>query len=295
MKIAVIGSGTMGQLFGAKLSLSNEVTMICRRKQLADLINDEGIIIKDSDKQTVYKPNATTTPLGHFDLVILLTKAYDAKNALNMYKEIIDDKTLILSLMNGAGHENVLPDGSLLGITQDGAYRTKDNYVVHSGKGLTTFGRVSGNNLDLDCVVDAFNKAGFKTELSKDIKYSIWHKLMINASSSVLSGILGVKQGDVYTNPDAFEVCKDLIREICEASEKEGIHFDEDEQIERLKNHLINNPDGYTSIYSDLKNGRKTEVDVISGTVYNTGLKHGLDLKTHKLMIAMVHAKEMIK
>ena len=33
MRIAVIGSGTMGQLFGAKLSVNNEVTMVSRRKE----------------------------------------------------------------------------------------------------------------------------------------------------------------------------------------------------------------------------------------------------------------------
>lgn len=295
MRIAVIGSGTMGQLFGAKLSVNNEVTMVSRRKEIALLIQNEGIVLKEANEEKVYKPDATTTPCGHYDLLLVFTKAYDAENALEMYNNIIDKDTLILSLMNGAGHENRLPEGSLLGITQDGAYRTSENHVVHSGMGgLTTFGRIDGNNEGLDKLVDIFNKAGFKTELSSNIRYTVWHKLIINASSSVLSGILGVKQGVVYTNPEAWEICKDLITEICLVAEKEGIHFDTAEQIDRLKNHLINNPDGYTSIYSDLKNGRKTEVDYISGTVYNTGLKYGLDLKSHKLMIAMVHAKENI-
>lgn len=292
MKIAIIGSGTMGQLFGAKLSLNNDVTMICRRSELSSLIEKEGIILEDDNKVNIFKVKATTSPSGHFDLIILLTKAFDASRALKMYSNIIDDNTKILSLMNGAGHEDILPPNSLIGVTQDGAYRTKENYIVHSGKGLTSFGRISGNNDDLKGIVDAFNDVGFNSELSNNIKYTVWNKLMINASSSVLSGILGVKQGDVYTNELAFEICKDLISEICLCAKHEGLNFNEDEQIERIKNHLINNPNGYTSIYSDLKNGKKTEVDYITGTVYNTGLKHGLDLKTHKLMLTMVHALE---
>ena len=42
-----------------------------------------------------------------------------------------------------------------------------------------------------------FEKAGFPCSISDDIRFEVWNKLMINASSSALSGVLGVPQGYV--------------------------------------------------------------------------------------------------
>ena len=115
---------------------------------------------------------------------------------------------------------------------------------------------------------------------------------MINASSSVLSGVLGVRQGYVASDPPSWEICKDLIREICRTAALEECIFDEEEQIERIRKHLENAPDGYTSIYADLKNGRKTEVDFISGHIVRTAEKHGLSVPVQKCIVRMVHAIE---
>ena len=71
-----------------------------------------------------------------------------------------------------------------------------------------------------------------------------------------------------------------------------GMSFDVDEQITRLYNHLKNAPDGLTSIYSDLKKGRKTEVDYISGAVVNAAGKNGINVPAQDMMVHMVHAME---
>lgn len=292
MKIAIIGAGAMGQLFGAKLSEYNAVTLIARRESLCELIRKNGVAVEENGEVKIYHPSITTHPNECMDLVIVFTKALDAEKAMGMYQNIIDEHTFVLSLMNGAGHK--LPDGALVGVTQDGAYKKEENYIVHSGVGQTFFGRPDGATDGLSEIEQVFVQAGFDTAVSDNIQYIVWNKLMINASSSVLSGVLGVRQGIVYTNPYAWSICQNLIREICQVASAAGVYFNEDEQITRIQNHLIKNPNGFTSIYADLKNGRKTEVDYINGTVYQTGLKYGIEANTHKLMINMVHAMETI-
>ncbi|MCR5100205.1 MAG: hypothetical protein K6B41_02475 [Butyrivibrio sp.] len=115
---------------------------------------------------------------------------------------------------------------------------------------------------------------------------------MINASSSVLSGVLGCAQGYVAENEYAWGICKDLITEICEAAKADGCEFNVDEQINRIKKHLEAAPGGYTSIYSDLQNNRKTEVDYISGAVVRAAKKQGRNAPTHEMMVKLVHAME---
>ena len=94
----------------------------------------------------------------------------------------------------------------------------------------------------LEMIRRVFEDAGFPAFLSENIRFDVWNKLMINASSSVLSGILQVRQGYVAENEEAWSVCKDLIREICMTAEGEGCHFDPEEQILRIQEHLRNAP-----------------------------------------------------
>ena len=49
MKVAVIGAGALGCLFGAKFSQENEVIMITHKQSEADVINDHGLILKATD------------------------------------------------------------------------------------------------------------------------------------------------------------------------------------------------------------------------------------------------------
>ena len=65
-----------------------------------------------------------------------------------------------------------------------------------------------------------------------------------------------------------------------------------DEQIARIRLHLQKAPDGFTSIYADLKAGRRTEVDTISGSVIRASERNGVPAPTHRAMVQLVHAME---
>ena len=299
MKTAVIGPGSMGLLFGGKLSLNTEVILIGSNAERVRAINNDHITIKRDGQVQVYNVRAFTggTAAGPADLIILFTKAYITRRALEQNAQLIGENTLILTLQNGAGHEEILQefvpkDRILLGTTNQGSYRESANVIVHSGLGETTIGSLTGNEAHCEAVQSLLSSSGFPCTISQNIRFTVWNKLMINASSSVLSGVLGVRQGYVASDPPSWEICKDLIREICRTAALEECIFDEEEQIERIRKHLENAPGGYTSIYADLKNGRKTEVDFISGHVVRTAEKHGLSVPVQKCIVRMVHAIE---
>lgn len=63
-------------------------------------------------------------------------------------------------------------------------------------------------------------------------------------------------------------------------------------QIARIRLHLQKAPDGFTSIYADLKAGRRTEVDVINGAVVEAGHRHNIPVPTHEFVVELVHAME---
>ena len=305
MRITVIGPGAMGLLFGGKLAACADVSLIGSNAANLKEINAKGVTIKRGDSVVArmvpaYPGGSCKDPV---DVVLLFTKAYQIRDVLDENRGLIGPDTLLLTLQNGAGHDRVMreyadPAHVLIGTTKQGSYRESASVVVNSGLGETVFGSTAAEGEQapdkerLEELRSVFENAGFPCAVSENIRFEVWNKLMINASSSVLSGVLQVPQGYVAENDSAWSICEDLIREICTAAAGEGAFFDADEQILRVKEHLRSAPDGYTSIYADLKNGRKTEADFICGAVVRAAQEQGLRVPVQETMLRLVHAME---
>ena len=53
MKIAVIGAGAMGSIYGGHLSLSNEVYLIDTNGDIINHINENGLVLEEDGKSIV--------------------------------------------------------------------------------------------------------------------------------------------------------------------------------------------------------------------------------------------------
>ena len=305
MKITVIGPGAMGLLFGGKLAACAEVSLIGSNPENLKEINKSGVTIKRGDSSVTrmipaYPGGSCKEPA---DVVLLFTKAYQIRDVLRENQAIIGPDTLLLTLQNGAGHNRVMREFAdsahvLIGTTKQGSSRESASVIINSGLGETVFGSAAAegepepDKARVEELRSVFESAGFPCAVSDNIRFEVWNKLMINASSSVLSGVLQVPQGYVAEDENAWSLCEDLIREICAAAAGEGAVFDPEEQILRVREHLRKAPDGYTSIYADLKNGRKTEADFICGAVVRAAKEQGLRVPVQETILRLVHAME---
>ena len=300
MKIALIGPGAMGLLFGGYLSQKHDVTLIGTHAETMKSIEENGIVIREIDgSEGIYRPHAAAASNGMSpaDLVILFVKSGASRSALEQNRSLLGADTFLLTLQNGAGHEGLLRQFAddahiIIGTTKQGSYRLSPTSICHSGKGSTAIGGICQNSTSFASVAHALEECGLPCQLTDQVQGMIWDKLMINASSSVLSGILQVPQGYVAENKDAWSIAQKLIRELCAVAAADGYPFEAEEQISRIKTHLENAPDGYTSIYADLKAGRITEAPVITGAVVDTARRLGVPAPTHETVLALVHAME---
>lgn len=300
MKIAVIGPGAMGLLFGSYLSQHHDVTLVGTNPAKMQSITENGVTIRETDgSERIYRPHAIadTTGLSPVDLVIVQVKASASEAALTKNKALIGPDTILMTLQNGMGHETLLSrfaarEQIVIGTTQQGSYKLGETAVCHSGLGKTFLGAVTGDSSRFAPLAEMFAGCGFPCEVCSQVQGMIWDKLMINASSSVLSGILQVAQGYVEQDSHAWTLTEKLICELCAAATADGYPFDAEEQIARIRLHLQKAPDGFTSIYADLKAGRRTEVDVINGAVVEAGHRHNIPVPTHEFVVELVHAME---
>lgn len=300
MHIIIIGAGAMGLLYGAYLSQENQVTLVCTNQAKADSINQKGVTVWEKDgSSNTYHPKAVVSSQGlaPADYVILLVKASGSQSALENNKHLFTPKTTLLTLQNGAGHEDLLSqyvskENLAIGISQDGSFLLSPHQIRHTGSAMTYFGKPMGDTETMSDLEKSCHRCGFQTEKSANIKFFIWEKLIINASSSVMSGVLQMEQGYCYTNPSAWGFVQSLVAEMVQVACGDGIPLDYPTQIARLEQHLTTNPEGVPSIAVDIKDGRLTEVDTISGSVVRAGQRLAIPTPTHSMIVNLVHALE---
>lgn len=300
MKIAVLGSGAMGGLYSSYLSRSNEVTVIDVNQALVDKVNAEGLeVIEPDGSSNVFHPHAvlSTEGMEPVDLVIVFVKAMFSEGALQNNKGIIGPDTYLMTLQNGSGHEDTLgkfvpQDHIIIGTTQHNASVAGPGITRHGGSGMTHLGCVTGSASRLQPFADAFTACGLDADVSDGVQKMIWNKMFTNVSASALTGALQVPLGYISSNEAAWDLCCRLIREAVDVAAALGMDFDYEEKVAEVKGVCDRSPEGLTSIYADLRNGRRSEVDTISGSVVRAGQKVGVPTPSHSFLVGLIHAME---
>lgn len=300
MKIAVLGAGAMGGLYSAYLSRHNEVTVIDVNAQVVEKINADGLEVQEPDgASAVYHPHAvlSTEGMEPVDLIVVFVKAMFSESALQNNKSIIGPETYLMTLQNGSGHEDMLgkfvpQEHIIIGTTQHNASVAGFGVTKHGGSGMTHMGCVTGDVNRLQKFADAFTACGLDADVSDGVQKMIWNKMFTNVSASALTGALQVPLGFISADEHAWQLCCQLIREAVDVAAALGMDFDYDEKVAEVKAVCDKSPNGLTSIYADLRDGRRSEVDTISGSIVRAGVKAGVPTPSHSFLVGLIHAME---
>ena len=300
MKIAVIGAGAMGSIYGGHLSLNNEVYLVDTNPTVVEHLQKNGLLLQENGEDVKYTPNAVTSTEGieNVDLIILFVKALFSRAALKGNQNLIGKNTYVLTLQNGSGHEDILSefvdeDHIIIGTTEDNGAVLGYGHIRHGGKGRTNVGMLTEDKEGfLPKLKASFDSCGFDVLIHENIQQLIWDKLFTNVSLSAVTGILQVDMGYIAGNAHAWNMTKALVHEAIEVATAMGLSFDEEAMLEKVKKTSEGSPNGCTSIRADLRDGRRTEVDTISGSVVRAAKKVGVAVPTHYFLVEMVHAME---
>lgn len=300
MRIAVIGAGAMGSIYGGHLSMHNDVWLVDTNQAVVDQIRQNGLILQEDGKDVVYHPTAVTSTEGvePVDLVILFVKALFSKAALSGNRGIIGPDTYLLTLQNGSGHEDILSefapeDHIIIGTTEDNGAVLAPGHVRHGGSGKTNIGMLTEDKGGfLPKLKECLDACGFQGYIHGNIQQLIWNKLFTNVSLSAVTGVLQVPMGFIAGNEHAWNITKQLIHEAVAVAHGLGLEADEAEITEKVRQTSLGSPEGITSICADLRDGRRTEVNTISGSVVRASRKCGVPAPAHEMIVELVHAME---
>ena len=290
MNIIVLGAGAIGSLYGAKLSKLNDVTLVGRKRH-ADSIKKHGLKITGIENGT-YKLKASIkiSKIKENTLILLTTKVTDSEEAAKNIKNLIKKDTVILCLQNGLYSENAVKRiiGKkclvLRAVTNFGAAFLNPGSIKYNNYSYTAIEK-SGRSEE---IAENFRQCGLNGHTSKNIKYDMWKKLVLNCVLNPITAILEVKNNGI--SDERLDPLKNLIIDEClNVAKKNGIWIDLD--VKQLNN-AFKSSLNISSMQQDILKGRKTEIDYLNGAVAQLGRKYGIECPANEALAEIIKSME---
>ena len=301
MKIAVIGAGAVGSLFGGLLSKAGfHVTLIDKYPERAALLSASGLAMEglSGDLQIPIQATTDASTLGSADLVLVCVKAYDSGQAITQHKAVVGPATTVLTLQNGLGNVEQIAavvghDKLVGGTTAQGGYMIEPGRFRHAGNGPTHIGEISGKRTErIQIIADAFNQAGIATSLSDNIDELIWTKLVVNVGINALTALLRVNNGLTSSVEAARAVQKTAVDEALAVAQAAGIKLDAVQVAQKVVDVARVTELNVSSMLTDVKKERRTEIDFINGAVCVEGDKVKVPTPVNQTLTDLVKAIE---
>ncbi len=301
MKIVIIGAGAMGCLYGAYLSRNHEVIMLDSFDKQVEAINQNGITVLEEDGREENFKNVKACISGEYkdaaDLVVVFVKSTFTEDALRDNKKLFGDKTLVMTLQNGAGNDRkiakyVNKKNIIIGTSKHNSVNMGGGKIRHSGSGETTIGSNLENNKNLDKIQAILEECGFKVEKTNDIQRVIWSKLFVNLSINTFTAITRAPIGSMIENKYAWDFAEKMICEAVDVAEADGTHFSYREVLNMVHHVCEDAGKGYSSMSQDVMNCRLTEIDAINGAIVEQAKLYNVKVHYNSLIVDLIHAIE---
>ncbi|MFW9975273.1 MAG: ketopantoate reductase family protein [Candidatus Thorarchaeota archaeon] len=301
MRIVVVGSGAIGSLYGAFLSRleDTEVILVGRNPHIS-AIQSNGLKINGILGEHIFRLKAMkhASEIDKADLVILTTKAYDTLIAAQSAKHLIDGGAAILLIQNGLGTEELVAKALntskvLRATTCMGALRTTPGVVTATGCGLTEIGSRYPENYELvERLAEMMKQVGFDVRSSDNIEGVVWTKTLVNCGINPVGALTGLSNGEVYRNKALRGLIVRLVEEAVQVVKALGVELTTDDPVRYALGTAKATGDNINSMLQDLRAGKRTEIDAITGEVIRLAKLHGIETPSSEAVYALVKAME---
>ncbi|WP_298106709.1 2-dehydropantoate 2-reductase [Bradyrhizobium sp.] len=300
MRILVVGAGAIGGYFGGRLlQAGRDVTFLVRAKRATELARD-GLVIKSPNGDvTLENPPAVQadTLKEKFDVVLLSCKAFDLDDAIESFAPAVGPQTVILPLLNGMRHLDVLDDrfgrerviGGQCGIA---ATLDENRHVVQLTPVFQslTFGERDGTMSDrVQAIAANFAPANIGSQASDDIMQEMWEKWVLLTTLASSTSLMRAPVGHILAAPGGRDFILG-VRDECISVARAAGYTPREAFLSRINGMLMTEGSPLTaSMFRDIKAGARTEADHVVGDMIARGDAAKVPLP--KLKVAYTHLK----
>jgi 2-dehydropantoate 2-reductase len=285
MRILIVGAGAVGGYFGGRLAeAGRDVTFLVRPSRARQLGRD-GLRIISPHGHAVVTPKLITaeeieTP---YDLVFLSVKAYALESAMNDFAAAIGQETMILPVLNGMRHVDLLTKrfgeyaviGGVCLVASE--IDDKGRIVQLADFQQLVYGERNGETTARLQTLDAtLQGAGFDARLSIDIMQEMWEKWVQLASLGAITCLMRGTIGEIVAAPGGADLSLKVLDESAAVATACG-HKPSEALLSRHARAMTASGSQLTSSMNrDLRKGAPVEADHILGDFIERGGARGV-------------------
>jgi 2-dehydropantoate 2-reductase len=286
MRILVVGAGAVGGYFGGRLAQAGrDVTFLVLPKR-AEQIQAQGLrILSPMHGDFTVRPKTITAAqiASPYDVIFLSVKSYDLAAAINDFAPAVGQQTVIIPVLNGMQHMDVLTQrfgerAVLGGVCFVATEIDSQGRIVQLANFQSlTYGELDGRKTPrIEAVHQVFSGGGFEAAISGDIFRDMWQKWVWLASVGPITCLLRGNIGEIVAVPGGADLCLTAFRECAAIAGACG--YPMSEQFLAEKGPLLTAAGSTltSSMYRDLTDHARVEVDTILGDLVERGRKHGV-------------------
>ncbi|HLX31699.1 MAG TPA: 2-dehydropantoate 2-reductase [Gaiellaceae bacterium] len=300
MRICVVGTGAVGSLFAANLSLLEDVEVWAfdLNELHVAAINRDGLRLSGAGEVTG-RPRATSNAaeLPACDFGLVATKAMHTEPAIAATAHAFADGC-VATVQNGLGNEETIAqhvERVIRGTTFPAGKLLEPGHVQWDVKGDTTLGPYDERTplAEVERLADACTRAGMPASAVEDARGPQWRKVIFNASTNPIGALTGLTHGRVCERPDLRALVSGLVNEGKAVAAAQGIELDADP--EELIDHAAKPEVAYdhkASMLQDIEARRTTEVDYLNGGIVRFGREHGVPTPLNEAIWALIRGVE---
>jgi 2-dehydropantoate 2-reductase len=307
-RVCVAGAGVIGSLFAAHLARVADVSALTRREEHAAALRAQGLRVSGRADFTA-RLDAATRPeeLPEPELVIVACKGTDLEALAGRLEGRWPD-ALVMTVQNGIGADEVVGRHGgwrlLTALTFMSGTRHDDTHVQYVLDTATWIGPGRGTTAgDAERVAELLRSAGLKAEAFPDLRPAQWSKLIFNATVNTVAALTNLPHVSAFAAvaepTDLGLLVRDLMDEGKAVAAAAGIDLHEDPwemNVHAVKRGETLAAEGHyahvPSMLEDVRSGRKTEVDFITGALVREAKQHGVPVPLHEAMYRLVKARE---
>jgi 2-dehydropantoate 2-reductase len=305
--VCIVGAGVIGSLYAGHLAQVADVSVLTRRAEHADALARDGLRISGKSDLTSHV-TAAADPAGipDADLVILATKATEVEPAAERLSGRMPGAT-VMTIQNGLGAEELVArhgDWPLISaVTFMSGFRHSDAHVEYELDTETWLGPFTASHDRVIEVEELLQSSGLKAKAFPDLRPAQWSKLIFNATVNTVAALTNLPHVAAFAAVDAPTdlglLVRDLMDEGKATAAAAGVELHEDPwemnvhavrrgETAAAQGHYAHVP----SMLEDIRSGRPTEVDFITGSLVREAERAGVDVPLHRAMYRLVRARE---
>jgi 2-dehydropantoate 2-reductase len=285
MRVAIVGAGAMGGLYGAFLARAGyDVHFLMRRDY--ETVKSKGLTVKSHtgdfhlDAVNCYRH---PEEIGIVDLVFIGLKTTANQYYQELIYPLVGPETRVLSAQNGLGNEERLAElfgnhriaGGLAFLCSN---RTSLGTINHLDYGFLTIGNFQRPPDDtLHTFAGMMEDAGVECTIVEDLALARWKKLIWNVPFNGLSALLDLTVDKIIQDSILHKRAWQLMKEVQAAAKADNCTID-NSFLEHMIDLTRKMKPYFTSMHLDRQRHNSIEVESIIGEPLRRGQKHGLRL-----------------